>query len=418
MRIGFVTQWYEPETGAAAHPTVIAEALKNRGHEVRVVTGFPNYPAGRIDAGYQMGFRAQRDRLNGIDIVRVPLVPSHDDSAVRRGVAYLSFALSSLRASGPLSRCDVVLVYATPATAALAALAVHAWRGVPFVLYVQDLWPDSVTASGFIRSSRLSRATESLLHHLCDATYRRAEAVLTIAPGMRDRVIARGIQPARVRTVYNWVDETLLRPTDPDGELARSLPGRERFTIMYAGAMGPLQQLDTAILAMAQLIDLQDVHLVLVGEGVTRSRLEALSRDLGQTDRVTFVPPRPLSKMAATLSVGDVQLVSLRDVPLLHSTIPSKLQACMATGRPILCAAPGDAADLVAAAGCGEATHPGDPASLAGAIRRLRALTPSQLRALGESGRSYYLDQLSQAHGVAALEESLLGACRVPQGTS
>jgi colanic acid biosynthesis glycosyl transferase WcaI len=101
----------------------------------------------------------------------------------------------------------------------------------------------------------------------------------------------------------------------------------------------------------------------------------------------------------------------------MHSTIPSKLQACMAAGRPILCAAPGDAARLVAAAGCGAATSPGDPVSLAGAIRRFRALPPSQLRALGESGRSYYLDQLSQARGVVALEESLQGACRVPQGT-
>jgi colanic acid biosynthesis glycosyl transferase WcaI len=417
MRIGFVTQWYEPETGAAAHPTIIAEALRNRGHEVCVVTGFPNYPTGRIDAAYRMGFRAQRERLSGIDVVRVPLMPSHDDSAVRRGVAYLSFALSSLRASGPLSRCDVVLVYASPATASLAAVAVHAWRGVPFVLYVQDLWPDSVTASGFIRSSRLSRATERLLHRLCDATYRRAECVLTIAPGMRDRVIARGLHPSRVRTVYNWVDETLLRPTDPDGDLARSLGVSERFTIMYAGGMGPLQHLDTVILAMARLTDLPDVHLLLVGEGVARSRLETLSRELGQADRVTFVPPQPLSKMAATLSIGDGQLVSLQDVPVMHSTIPSKLQACMAAGRPILCAAPGDAARLVAAAGCGAATSPGDPVSLAGAIRRFRALPPSQLRALGESGRSYYLDQLSQARGVVALEESLQGACRVPQGT-
>jgi colanic acid biosynthesis glycosyl transferase WcaI len=191
----------------------------------------------------------------------------------------------------------------------------------------------------------------------------------------------------------------------------------ERFTIMYAGGMGPLQHLDTAILAMARLTDLPDVHLLLVGEGVARSRLETLSRELGQADRVTFVPPQPLSNMAATLSIGDVQLVSLQDVPVMHSTIPSKLQACMAAGRPILCAAPGDAARLVAAAGCGAATSPGDPVSLAGAIRRFRALPPSQLRALGESGRSYYLDQLSQARGVVALEESLQGACRVPQGT-
>jgi colanic acid biosynthesis glycosyl transferase WcaI len=418
VRIGFVTQWYAPETGAAAHPTVIAEALRDRGHQVCVVTGFPNYPSGRIDATYRMGLHAKRDQLNGIDVVRVPLIPSHDESAARRSVAYLSFAASSLRAVRPLSRCDVVLVYASPATASLAALAVRAWRAVPFVLYLQDLWPDSVIASGFIRSPRLSHATERLLHPLCDATYRAAEYVLTSAPGMRDRVVARGIDPARVRVVHNWVDESLLRPTDPDPALARSLGARERFTIMYAGAMGPLQHLDTAILAMTQLADLRDVHLVLVGDGVARARLEALSRGLGLDDRVSFVPPRPLSQMAATLSVGDVQLVSLRDVPLMHATIPSKLQACMATGRPIVCAAPGDAANLVKVAGCGAATAPGDPRSMAGAIRRLRSLTPAQRHSLGEAGRRYYLDQLGQTRGVTALEDSLAGACRATRAAT
>lgn len=407
MRIGMVSQWYEPETGSAAHPTAIARALHARGHDLRVLTGFPSYPLGRVHDGHRMRPRAHEVR-DGIRLLRVPDVPSHDSSAVRRAASLGSFAVSATAQVGWLRDVDVCLVYLTPATVGMAAMTLRRLWGVPYVLYVQDLWPETVTASGFIGGARATATVERALHAWLRRLYRGASGVAAIAPTMAQVLAGRGARTAPV-SIPNWVDEQVFAPAAPAPDLDEDLRPDLRW-VMYAGSIGDVQGLDSAVRAVRQLDDLPALGLAFVGDGVAAPRLRSLAAELGVADRVTFLGSRPLEDMPGLMAAADAQLVSLRDLPLFRGTIPSKLQATMASGLPVVCAVAGDAADVVREAGCGFVARPEDPDSLAAALRALAATDPAELRAMGARGREAYVRDMGEAVGVTRLEELLAAA--------
>ncbi len=404
MKIGMISQWYEPETGAAAHPTAIARALAARGHEMKVLTGFPSYPLGRVYDGHRMRLRARDDR-DGIALLRVPDSPSHDQSARRRAISLTSFAVSASLQVGWLRDVDVCLTYLTPATVGVAAMALRRVWGVPYALYVQDLWPETVTASGFIGSPGASRRVEGALNAWLGRLYRGADAIAAISPTMATTLATRGA--AEVPTsIPNWVDERVFRPVPRVGRPHLD----DRRWVMYAGGIGDVQSLDTALRAMALLDDRPDLALALVGTGVAATRLQKLAADLGLGDRVRFLGSFTMEEMPAVLAEADAQLVSLKDLPLFRGTIPSKLQASMACGLPIVCAVAGDAADVVRRSGCGFVSEPEDPAALADAFRRLADASAADLTAMGGRARASYVAELGEASGAAALEGLLLEA--------
>jgi glycosyltransferase involved in cell wall biosynthesis len=409
MRIGMLSQWYDPEGGSAAVAGAISRQLVELGHDVHVLTGFPNYPIGKVYPGYRIR-PYQYEQRAGVHVHRVPLLPSHDRSAMRRAVTYLSFGASAAARQRLLRSVDVWLVYSTPATAAMPALVAHALYRRPYVLLVQDLWPDTVVDSGFVQRGRLLSATVRGIHAFCDASYRRAAAVVVTAPGMAEVIRGRGIPAGKLSVVPNWVDEAVFRPVPPDPALADRL-GLTGFVVMYAGSLGEPQGLETAIEAMRLLGDLTDLRLVFVGTGVAEQRLRTAAAGM---DNVSFLGQQPPERMAGLLALSQVQLVSLRDRPLFHATLPSKLQAALATGRPVMGAVPGDAARLIDRSGAGLAVPPGDPAALAGALRRLHRLDAAAREEMGRAGRQFYLDHLSARVGGAALSE-ILGRAAAPR---
>jgi colanic acid biosynthesis glycosyl transferase WcaI len=406
VKIGMISQWYEPETGSAAHPTAIARALHARGHEVQVLTGFPSYPQGRVHSGYRMSVRRQEVR-EGVRLLRVPDVPSHDDSGLRRAASLLSFAASATLQIGWLRHVDACLVYLTPATVGAAAMALRAVAGVPYVLYVQDLWPETVTASGFIADERVTRAVERGITAFLRRLYSQADGVAAISPSMAGALATRGAR-LEPKSVPNWVDEGVFRPSAPAiGDEA--LPP-ERSWVMYAGGIGEVQALEHAVRAVALLRDRPDIGLVLVGEGVARRGLEALTQRLGLTDRVRFVGPRPMAEMPGLMAGSVAQLVTLRDLELFRGTIPSKVQASMACGAPVLCAVAGDAAALVERERCGLTVAPEDARELAAAMRVLVDMSSEERAAMGARGREAYASELGSAVGAERLERILLAA--------
>lgn len=409
MRIGMISQWYSPEPGAAAHPSSIAEALVRRGHEVRVLTGYPNYPTGRVFDEYQQQLRS-REEIRGVQVCRVPLWPSHNDRAVSRALSLGSFALSATTQVGWLRRADAVLVYLTPATVGLAAWTLcRVWK-VPYVLSVQDLWPESVLASGFIDHTGLEARAERGINRLLGILYRDASGVAGIAPGMTKTLVGRGVPPERAAVVYNWVDERIFRPTSPPrAEHTRELDVR-RTWMMYAGGIGRLQGLDKAVSAIALLADRPHIALALVGDGVATDELKRQAEREGVADRVTFLGPRPMNQIPALMAESAAQLVSLQDRPLFRGTVPSKLQSAMAAGQPVLCAVAGDAAMLVESSGAGLVCAPGDSQALADTMRQMDDLGESGRRVLGARAASFYRDKLSEKVGVGALESLLFAA--------
>jgi colanic acid biosynthesis glycosyl transferase WcaI len=404
VKIGMISQWYEPETGAAAHPTAIARALAGRGHQVKVLTGFPSYPHGRVYDGYRMRLRAHEQR-DGIELLRVPDSPSHDQSARRRALRLTSFAVSATSQVGWLRDVDVCLTYLTPATVGMAAMALRRVWGVPYALYVQDLWPETVTASGFIGSARTTARVEGALEVWLRRLYRGAGAIAAISPTMAATLAERGAG-ATPASIPNWVDERVFRPVPRDGRSHLD----DRRWVMYAGGIGDVQSLDTALRALALLDDRPELALALVGTGVAVPRLQALATELGLGDRVRFLGGFAMEAMPSLIAEADAQLVSLKDLPLFHGTIPSKLQASMACGAPVVCAVAGDAAEIVRRAGCGFVAAPEDPASLAEALRGLADASAADLAAMGGRARASYVADLGEASGGAALEQLLVGA--------
>jgi len=394
VRILLLTQWFDPEPSFKG--LLFAQELRRRGHRVSVLTGFPNYPGGKLYPGYRV--RAwQRETIDGIEVLRVPLYPSHDRGAAGRVANYLSFALAAA-VLGPMltPEVDVVYVYHPPATVGLAALTFRWLRGVPCVYDVQDLWPDTLLATGMVRGALIP----TLVGWWCAAVYRAVDHIVVLSPGFKRRLIERGVPAAKVDVIYNWCDEpdrTVIPPALPAEEKA-ALAGR--FNIVFAGNMGPAQDLDTVLRAARLLAaTLPAVQFVLVGGGLDTERLKAIVAAEGATN-VIFLPRRPPSAIGAVLAAADVLLVHLRDDPLFAVTIPSKTQAYLAAGRPVLMAVRGDSADLVRQAGAGLACEPGDAGRLVAAVAAFVDLPRDRREAMGRAGRDYYAAQLSLVRGV------------------
>ncbi|MGC4896234.1 glycosyltransferase family 4 protein [Micromonospora sp. DT31] len=408
MRFGLLTQWFDPEPGPAGLPGVLARGLAARGHEVRVLTGFPNYPTGRLAPGYRMS-RRRDEHLAGVEVRRVALYPSHDASAVRRMANYGSFALSALvSGAGALRGLDALWVGNSPVTVALPMWhARHVCR-VPVVLHVLDLWPDTLRASGFLGAGAGTggRAVERCLHGWCGAMYRSATRVAYISPGVRDVLRGRGVPEDKLTYIPLWADE---RPPTPQRDL-RAEWGLtdDRVVLVYAGALGEAQGLDALLDACALVRDPRLVCLI-AGSGVAEDRLRARARSAG-LDHVRFLGRVPAERMPAVMAAGDLHFVSLRDTAMSACTMPSKMQATLAAGRALLVAAPGDAAEVARESGAGITARPGDPESIAAGLREACQLGREKLRLLGQAGRHHYERHFAADLGIRRVEQELLAA--------
>lgn len=414
MRLGVVTQWYDPEGGSAVTSGVIARSLLGLGHEVDVLTGFPNYPQGKLHPDYRMS-PYLRETRDGVTVHRAPLFVSHDTNAIRRAANYVSFGASATALSlKTLGHSDAVLVVMDQPFAALPALTLKRLRGIPFGVQIQDLWPQSVTASGMLSTRRAAKA-ERVIHALCDGIYRHASFIAVTSPGMADAIGSRGVPESKITFVSNWASEECFHPlsapaTTPD------LGPRRPFTVMYAGAMGEVQGLEVVLEAAELLLPNPRVGFLLVGGGVAEASLKDAAQRRGLTN-VTFAPPQPIGRMAEVMSQGDVQLISLRDLPLFACTLPSKLQATLAAGRPIIGAVKGDAARVVMAANAGEIVMPGSAKQLADAVFRASSADPATLAQWGQNGRHYYETKLSEKVGAPKLADLLQQAMHTTRST-
>jgi colanic acid biosynthesis glycosyl transferase WcaI len=415
MRVGLLTQWYDPEPGPAALPGVLARGLAARGHEVQVVTGFPNYPTGEIANGYRLA-RRMDERLDGVGVRRVALYPSHDASAVRRGANYASFGASALVSGLPALRgVDALWVNYSPITVAWPMWAARYGLRVPLVVHVADLWPDTMLAGGFGPSGAAGRLARTALDRWCDLMYRSADSVAYISPGVRRVLADRGVPEAKLAYVPMWADEDVFHPTSSDLRAELGLSD-DRIVLLYAGAMGEAQGLQTLVEACAAATDPRFVCL-LAGSGIAEGSLRAEADRLGATN-VRFIGRVPQTAMTELMATADLSYVGLRPHPLSPVTMPSKTQAGLAAGRPLLVAAVGDVADVVRTAGIGFTADPADAASIGAAIARACSLGREGLRALGERARQYYEDTFSANRGVESIEALLEQASRSRRRTA
>lgn len=397
LRALFLTQWFDPEPGAI-RGLPLAAWLQARGVEVEVLTGFPNYPGGKIYPGYRIQPWA-RETMQGVPVLRVALYPSHDTSAVRRIANYSTFALSaSVLGTFLVREADVAFVYHPPPTVALPAIVLRALRGIPFVYHIADMWPESAVESGMFGEGSLRRIAARAIGSWCTFAYGRAGAITVLSPGFKQLLIERGVPAEKVHVIYNWCDENLFQPRPRNEALAAELGLDGKFNVVYAGNLGIFQGLETVVRAATRVRDLADVQFVFVGTGQREEPLKQLAEEIGATN-VRFIGRRQLDEMPPINDLADVLLVHLRDLPFFAATVPSKTQVSLAAGRPVLMAVGGDAAQIVREAGAGCVVPPEDAGAMAKAVRELHAMPASERAALAARGRRYYLDRMSLAVG-------------------
>lgn len=394
LRILFVSHFFHPEPGAI-RGLPLARRLMEAGDEVEVLTGFPNYPGGKIYPGYRQR-PWFRETMEGVPVLRVPLYPSHDSSALHRALNYGSFAISATMLGLPrVGKADVGYVYHPPPTVGLPALLLQTLRGIPFVYHVSDMWPESVVESGMVRARKL---VGSLISTWCNWVYARASVITVLSPGFKRLLIERGVPESKIQVIFNWTEEEVFKPVSRNQELAEALGLSRSFNVMYAGNIGSFQDVEVIVRAAVLVKRFPSIKIVIVGTGQKEQEVKAVAADVG-ADNVVFLGRRQYWEMPQMYALADVLVVHLKDCPFFSTTIPSKTQVSLACARPILMAVRGDAADLVERAGAGIMCPPEDPTRMAEAIIRFFEMPKDKREQMGECGRQYYWREMSLDHG-------------------
>ncbi|MDC0309221.1 glycosyltransferase family 4 protein [bacterium] len=393
MRVLLLMQWFDPEPGIKG--LAFAKKLRDLGNDVEVLTGFPNYPDGKIYSGYSIKF-FQVEMMEGIRVMRVPLYPSHDASAFRRMLNYVSFGIASFLAGLlVVSRKDVIYACGPPVTVGVGAALISLVRRIPFVYDIQDLWPDSLGATGMFNNSFGSK----IVGNICKWVYNRATHITVQSPGVRDCLIARGVSAQKITVIFNWCDEasivTGLTSMNELSDNNQNAISSATFDVLFAGNMGKAQDMD-ALLEAGRLLQIEtpSIRLLLLGGGIEVPRLKNFTKDKSITN-VTFLPRVPMSEVGLILARAHVLLVHLKDDPLFKITIPGKTQAYLAAGKAVVMAVAGDASKLVLESDAGICAQPSNARSIADAIQKLAAMPPADLQKMGENGRVFYWANMS-----------------------
>lgn len=387
MRILYLSQYFPPEMGApAARVSELSARWVERGHDVAVLTGMPNHPTGVVPPAYR-GHVVLREQWRGVSVLRTWIYAAANRGVLQRGLAYGSFAASSV-AIGALARevrrADVVVATSPQFLCALSGLALaRLWR-VPYVLEIRDLWPQSIVEVGALAAGHPIVASMRALERF---VYAQADLLVGVTDSFAEIWRAQGVDAAKIRVIKNGVDLTAFRPDIDGGAMRRTLGVGDAFVVGYIGTIGMAHGLGTLLDVATELRGRPDIVFVLVGEGAERARLQADAAARGLTN-VRFVGQLPRAQIPEVLAATDLAVVMLKDTPLFETVLPSKLFEIMGCARPLLLAVGGEAKRLAEAAGCGYISPPEDVASMTAAILHARN-DPADARARGQSGRRF-----------------------------
>jgi glycosyltransferase involved in cell wall biosynthesis len=408
LKIALLSHYFWPELGApSARLLEMGREWVVKGHEVTVVTNFPNHPTGIVPAAYR-GRTFQIEDVHGLRVIRCRTYATPNRGIVLRTVGHLVFMVQAVLQATPHLRGTDVLVASSPTLfAVVAAWALSLRLRAPFVFEVRDLWPAIFADLGVIRSRTIIRALELLELFL----YRRSGAVVTVTHAFARDITRRGIDPAKLHVVPNGVDLEAFQPGPPDRALRTRLGLGERMAVLYCGAHGISHALSRVLDVAERLRADPRFHFLFVGEGAEKEGLEAKARSLA-LENVTFRDALPREEVPALYRTADVVLVPLRAVPLFRSFIPSKMFEILACGRPILASLEGEAAEILRASGAALVVPPEDVDALAGALDRL-AGDPALRSELASRGRPYvagHFDRRQLASRYAEVLEAVVQA--------
>jgi glycosyltransferase involved in cell wall biosynthesis len=381
------------------------------GHDVRVLTTFPNYPSGVVPQEWR-GKLFCRHRNDGLTIYRVWSYAAANRGFLKRIVTHLSFAVFASAASVVLARPDALIVESPPLFDGFVGVTANVLRRIPYLFMVSDLWPESAVQMGALRNRFLIRASKSIELLF----YRRSAAVLALTAGIRNGIIADQVRPNKVLLFRNSVDCDFFRPSLGKYGLRAEIGVKDSdFLVVYAGTLGMAHNLST-VLEAASLLQAEgaaNVRFVLAGDGADCARLKAQARELA-LENVSFLAPMNKARVPQLLNAADSVLVPLRNLEIFRGALPTKMFEAMACARPVLLGVRGEAEELVAAAAAGYCIDPESPAALRDAVLELQR-DPVKARRMGENGRKYvekHFRREMRARELSSVLESLLAGSR------
>ena len=404
MHILFLTDNFPPETNAPASRTYEhAKRWAMSGHRVTVVTGAPNFPSGKIHAGYRNALW-NRESVDGIDVIRVWTYITANEGFIKRTLDYLSFRVAATLASLFVKRPNVVVGTSPQFFTVCAAWVVSLLHWRPFVFELRDLWPDSIVAVGAMRETRAIRLLRRLEYFL----YRRAARIVSVTNSFKEVLTTNGIAPEKIVVVPNGVELDMYLPGERPAELADRLGLSGKFIAAYVGTIGMAHGLGTVLEAATQLKARTDIVFLLVGTGAEQTTLARRCKDEG-LDNVLFVGAVSKVEVREYWKLCDVALVLLRDTPLFSHVIPSKMFEAMGTARPIILGVRGESKSILERAGAGIAIAPENALELAAAILRLADET-SLAAGMGASGRAFVEQNFDRDRLAAQMLAALMNA--------
>lgn len=402
MKVLVVSQYFWPESFRIND---VSKTLLEKGIEIEVLTGKPNYPRGKIFDGYKAS-GCQQETYQGINVCRIPL-RARGNGGWRLALNYLSFVVSGLLFAPWMlrkKRFDVIFIYApSPILQAIPAIFLGRLKGCPVVLWVQDLWPESLSATGHVRNRVVLRMVEWVVRFI----YRHTDLLLVQSRAFEEPIRALGASTS-IAYYPNSVDDIFAVPAK--GELPAVTGLGEGFSVMFAGNVGSAQAVEVIVEAASLLEEFADIHFVVLGEGSRWEwmRQEARMRKLSNL----HLPGRfPVETMPGFMQKASALLVTLADQEIFRATIPSKVQAYLAAGRPILACLNGEGANLIIEAGAGLAVPVENGRALAEAILCLYRMSPQEREAMGARGRLYYIEYFSHDMLVDQLITHLRTVC-------
>ena len=400
MRILIVSQYFFPESFKIND---LAFSLKEQGYDVSVLTGKPNYPEGKFYKGYGF-FSKRKEDCQGITIYRVPLIPRGKATGMRLFINYLSFVFTAcFFALFHRKKYDAVFVFATsPITVAFPAILYRKIHKTKTLLWVLDLWPESVSAASTINPNTANKLLTGMVEYI----YRNVDKVLISSQGFKKSIMEKNVPENKIHYVPNWAENIFEEAHDIDLEkYANMMP--KGFIVMFTGNIGEAQDCESILRAAKELKNRQSkAQIVLVGDGRKRAWCQEQATEQG-LDNVHFAGRYPLEEMPHIIAHAAVLLVSLKDKPIFSLTVPAKVQSYLVSKKPVLAMLNGEGADVVNEAKAGLTCSAGDYISLADNIIKMENMSQQTLFSYGMAGYEYYKSKFLKEKVVGDIMELL-----------
>lgn len=383
MRILFISHYFPPEVNAPASRThEHCRKWVADGHDVTVITGVPNHPAGRLFEGYRNAF-LQEEQIDGIRVIRTWMLLTSNAGFTKRILNFVLFAAMATLASLKVRRPDVVIATSPQFFCGLAGSVISKLKRRPFILEIRDLWPKSIVELGQLEEGPILR----LLEWLERVMYRSADGIVVNTRAFIHHITRLGYPEGQIELVYNGIDGDRFSPQPPSDELRKRFNLEGRMAIGYMGTLGLAHGLETMILAAEQLRGREEFTFLIIGDGADRPKLESLIRQK-KLSNVNLVGLQPREMMPAWIATIDILLVCLRDLPVFETVIPSKIFEFLAQNRPVILAARGEIRTMTEQAGVTLNIDPESPDALAKAIQEIQQ-DPEAAHLRAQAGRKW-----------------------------